>query len=93
MYKTLGYPELRLLLHLFNKDIPSIPQEYLCQKTPNGFPFAYLYLTVTLSANLFGNVWSVSKTKACTLLEQTIRPKRKDGLGCTLCEQLPARPL
>ena len=44
------------------------------------------YATVTLSANLFGNVWSPSKTRACTLLEQTIRPKRKDGLGCTLCE-------
>ena len=27
-----------------------------------------------------------AKTRACTLLEQAIRPKRKDGLGCTLCE-------
>ena len=43
LYKTLGYPELRSMLRLFNKDIPSIPQEYLCQKTPKGFPFAYLY--------------------------------------------------
>ena len=25
VYKTLGYPKLRLLLRLFNKDIPSIP--------------------------------------------------------------------
>ena len=28
-----------LLLHLFNKDIPSIPQEYLCQKAQKGFPW------------------------------------------------------
>ena len=28
-----------LLLHLFNKDIPSIPQKYLCQKAQKGFPW------------------------------------------------------